>query len=209
VLRYAITDRTQFSGDESQKRSALVKQAARWASQGIEFIQLREKDLGPLELADLATQMMDVITANQSPDSEHDTRLLVNGSLRAAIESHAHGVHLPSNSVLLPQEVRRRYAVYSLPRPVVTVSCHSFAEIQIAMRNEADAILLAPIFGKDVAGEEIMPGIGLEALRMACEAAKPIPVFALGGVTIENVPQCIEAGAAGIAGIRLFHAPPL
>jgi thiamine-phosphate pyrophosphorylase len=198
----------QFVSDDSQRRSALVEQAARWAAEGIDFIQLREKDLGPLELGGLAEQMLDAIT-NASPfGGVPVTRLLVNGSLRAAIESHAHGVHLPSNSSLLPQEVRRRFAVYSLPRPMVTVSCHSFAEIQIAKRNEADGILFAPIFGKSIAGEEVMPGVGLEVLSMACDAAKPIPVFAMGGVTMENAPQCMEAGAAGIAGIRLFHSQP-
>ncbi|MBS1801106.1 MAG: thiamine phosphate synthase [Acidobacteria bacterium] len=172
---------------------------ARWAAEGIGLIQLREKDLGPIELADIARPMVEAIAAHPS------TRLLINGNLRAAIESHAHGVHLPANSVLLPAEVRRRYAVHSLPRPVVTVSCHSLAEIQIARRNETDAILFAPVFSKTVGGHEVTPAAGIEALRAACVAAAPVPVYALGGVTEENAPLCIEAGAAGIAGIRLFH----
>jgi thiamine-phosphate pyrophosphorylase len=199
VLRYAITDRNLFPGNETQKRAALTPQAERWASKGIEFIQLREKDLGPLEIEDIANAMLEAIAAYPA------TRLLINGCLRAAIESHAHGVHLPSNSSILPEEVRRRYAVHSLSRPVVTVACHSLAEIQIAQRNHADAILFAPVFGKTVDSEEITPAIGLEALKAACEAANPVPVYALGGVTEENAPLCIEAGAAGIAGIRLFH----
>lgn len=206
MLRYAITDRTLFPGEDSLRRSAIVDQAARWTAEGIDLIQLREKDLGPLELTDLAQKMMDAISGTLPPPGVPRPRLLVNDCLRAAIESHAHGVHLPSNSVLLPQEIRRRYAVYSLPRPLVTVSCHSFAEIQIARRNEADGILFAPIFGKTFAKEQVTEGIGLEALRQACEAAKPIPVYALGGVTMENAPLCIEAGAAGVAGIRLFHS---
>lgn len=201
MLRYAITDRTLFPGDESRRRSALVAQAACWAAEGIDFIQLREKDLGPLELADIAHPMLDAIA------DYPDTRLLINGWLRSAIEIHAHGVHLPANSSILPDEVRRRYAVHSLPRPFVTVSCHSLAEIQIAQRNQADAILFAPVFGKTVYGNKITPPAGLEALKTACEAAKPIPVFALGGVTEENASFCITAGAAGIAGIRLFHTP--
>jgi thiamine-phosphate pyrophosphorylase len=198
VLRCAITDRSLFPGNESQKRSALVQQAVRWAAQGIDIIQLREKDLGPLELADIAQPMLEAIAPHPV------TRLLINNCLRAAIESQAHGVHLPSNSSILPTEVRRRYAVYGLPRPLVTVSCHSLAEIQIAQRNYADAILFAPVFGKTIEGEEVIPAAGLEALHSACTAADPIPVYALGGVTHENAPLCIDAGAAGIAGIRLF-----
>jgi thiamine-phosphate pyrophosphorylase len=232
VLRCAITDRSLFPGDESQKRSALAVQAARWAAQGIDLIQLREKDLGPLELADIAHAMLEAIhaaTRSASPpmSSESGTevssrpersgverpallppsssRLLINGSLRAAIESHAHGVHLPSNSSILPDEARRRYAVHSLPRPIVTISCHTLAEIHIAQRNRADAILFAPVFGKTIDGSPITPAAGLEALQAACEVAAPIPIYALGGVTQENAPLCLEAGAAGIAGIRLFH----
>jgi thiamine-phosphate pyrophosphorylase len=199
VLRCAITDRGLFPGDDSQKRAALVEQAAKWASCGIDLIQLREKDLGPLELADIARPMLEAIAPHPL------TRLLINGSLRAAIESQVHGVHLPANSSILPAEVRRRYAVHSLPRPIITVSCHSLAEIQIARRNEADAIFFAPVFGKTVEGQKVTPPAGLEALRAACTAATPTPVYALGGVTEENGPLCIEAGVQGIAGIRLFH----
>ncbi|MDE1178018.1 MAG: thiamine phosphate synthase [Edaphobacter sp.] len=199
MLRCAITDRSLLPGDESQRRRGLAEQAARWAAEGIDLIQLREKDLGPLELGDIARPMIEAIASHPG------TRLLVNNCLRAAVESEAHGVHLPSNAVLLPEEVRRRYAVFSLPRPTVTVSCHSLAEVQIARRNQADAILFAPVFGKIVDGETVSPAAGLDVLRAACEAAGPIPVYALGGVTEENAPACVAAGAVGIAGIRLFH----
>ena len=47
---------------------------------------------------------------------------------------------------------------------------------------------------------------GLEALRRACAAAEGIPVLALGGVTSINARDCLTAGAAGVAGIRLFAA---
>ena len=200
MLRYAITDRTLFSGDESQKQGTLVRQAALWARNGIDFIQLREKDLLPDDLAHLATRILSAVAAESSP-----TRLLINGSLHAALESRAHGLHLPSHSPLLPDDIRRRYASLGLPPPVVTVSCHTLAEIQIARRNRADAILFAPVFGKSIAGNLIAPAAGLDALHEACTAAAPIPVYALGGVTEKNAPQCLAAGAAGIAGIRLFH----
>ena len=45
--------------------------------------------------------------------------------------------------------------------------------------------------------------MGLVALQQACRAK--IPVFALGGITLENAVACLHAGAAGVAGIRLFQ----
>ncbi|MEO8736805.1 MAG: thiamine phosphate synthase, partial [Edaphobacter sp.] len=68
-----------------------------------------------------------------------------------------------------------------------------------------DIILYGPVFQKSIADRLISPGQGLEALHCACLAAAPIPIYALGGVTPENTPACLQAGATGIAGIRLFY----
>jgi thiamine-phosphate pyrophosphorylase len=201
VLRCAITDRSLLPGDEPQRRVALIERAAQWSREGIDLIQLRERDLLPTEIADLACSILARITDLGSP-----TRLLINGSISAAIESEAHGMHLPAHSPLLPDDVRRRYLSLGLPHPTVTVSCHTLAEIQIACRNRADAIFFAPVFGKTVEGREVTAAAGLKALRDACDAADPIPVYALGGVTPENAPLCLASGAKGIAGIRLFMA---
>ncbi|WP_260706656.1 thiamine phosphate synthase [Edaphobacter flagellatus] len=201
MLRCAITDRSIFPGDESQKRSALLETVSHWAAEGIELIQLREKNLAPDDLVEFARAVRAAIP------EESASRLLINSSLRAALLSKAHGVHLPAHSPLLPDDVRRRYAVERLGEPIITVSCHHLAEVQIARLNHADAILFAPVFGKMVKGLEVTPAAGLEALHAACVAAAPLPVYALGGVTRENAPQCVEAGAAGVAGIRLFLRP--
>lgn len=198
MLRCAITDRSLFSGDESQKRSTLVETITRWVAEEINLIQLREKDLAPDDLVELARAVRAAIPR------ESGSRLIINSSLRAALLSKADGVHLPAHSPLLPDDVRRRYAHERLGEPIVTVSCHNLAEVQIARRNHADAILFAPVFGKIVEGREITPAAGLATLHGACVAAAPLTIYALGGVTYENAPRCAEAGAAGVAGIRLF-----
>jgi thiamine-phosphate pyrophosphorylase len=201
VLRYAITQRTLFSGDSSLQQAALVRQTVRWAAEGIDFIQLREKDLTPFDLILLARKIREAI-------SHSPTRLLINSSPGVAISTAAHGVHLtaaPNQPTAI--DIRRRYALSNLPDPIITISCHSLAEIEQARTQPITAILFAPVFEKSISGQQITPGIGLDRLREACTAAAPIPIYALGGVTPENTPQCREAGAAGVAGIRLFHHP--
>ena len=201
MLRYAITQRTLFSGDDHLKQDALIRQTVRWADEGIDFIQLREKDLTPFDLILLARKIREAI--GNTP-----TRLLINSNTGVAITTGAHGVHLPAapNQPSTAQ-IRHRYALANLPEPIITISCHTLAEIEQAHTEHPTAILFAPVFEKSISGHLITPGAGLEHLHEACTAAVPIPVYALGGVTLENAPQCLAAGAAGIAGIRLFHNP--
>jgi thiamine-phosphate pyrophosphorylase len=203
MLRYAITNRAHYSGDEFEQQTALIHEASRWIADGIDFIQLREKDLPADSIAPLARAILDVIAITHSR-----TKLLVNSRADIAIATAAHGVHLTSvPGELTPAHLRRLYAAANLPSPVVTVSCHTLEDIHRARIHQVDAILFAPVFEKTIGGETVAPGQGLDQLRAACLAASPIPVYALGGVTLENAASCIDAGAAGIAGIRLFHNP--
>jgi thiamine-phosphate pyrophosphorylase len=81
---------------------------------------------------------------------------------------------------------------------VIAVSCHTPEEVNQAAENAADLAVFAPVFEK----QGSTPA-GLDQLRVACRAR--IPVLALGGVTLQNAESCLQAGAAGIAGIRLFQ----
>jgi len=201
VLRYAITNRALYSGDEPQQQTALLRQTSRWAADGIDFIQLREKDLPAATLADLARAVLGAIAQTTGP-----TKLLINSRPDIAIATGAHGVHLTATAgERTAIQIRELYADASLPVPFITVSCHSVEEVRRARDNRADAILFAPVFEKTIAGHEVVPGQGLDKLRDACSVASPVPVYALGGVTLENAASCLEAGAVGIAGIRLFH----
>jgi thiamine-phosphate pyrophosphorylase len=201
VLRYAITSRALYSGNEHEKQATLLRQASRWAADGLDLIQLREKDLPSAATAALARQILKAISV--VPGS---TKLLINSRPDIAIVTGAHGVHLTTDpDELTPAQVRSLYALATLPAPVVTVSCHTLDDVRRAREDHADAILFAPVFEKKLYDQESIPGQGLERLQAACTAASPIPVYALGGVTLESVTACIAAGAAGIAGIRLFH----
>lgn len=210
MLRYAITDRTLYGATEHgaaepARREALLAQAARLAAEGIDFIQLREKDLGARDLIGIARGLINIIRQTGSV-----TRLLVNSRADVAVAAGADGVHLPAGDAsmqdqLTPAQVRQLFAASRAKMPIVSVSCHTFAEVERARDNAADLVLFGPLFGKTLAGQIVVPGTGLEALSTACKLAREIPVLALGGVTAANTPACLAAGARGIAAIRLFR----
>jgi len=202
-LLYYITDRTQFRGNEGARRRSLLAKIAQAATAGVDYIQLREKDLSARELQTLAEEALGGV---------HDraplrTRLLINSRSDIAMAIGADGVHLRSDDIAACEA--RAFWTQALARspqpitrsPLLAVSCHTVADVFRAEAEDADFTVFAPVFGKHNA-----PGTqpaGLAALREACRVK--IPVLALGGVTIENAASCLEAGAAGVGGIRLFQ----
>jgi thiamine-phosphate pyrophosphorylase len=203
MIRYAITSRALYPGSEQEKQAALLAEASRWIADHIGYIQLREKDLPAASLTTIARKLLQAINLASSP-----TRLLINSRPDIALATNAHGVHLSSSpDELTPTQIRHLYASASHPAPLITISCHTLEDVQSARIHQVDTILFAPVFEKPLPNQSPLPGQGLDQLRAACLAAAPIPVYALGGVTLENAPSCLQAGAAGIAGIRLFHRP--
>ena len=208
-LLYYITDRTQFPGDELARRHALLEKIREAAFAGVDYIQLREKDLTARRLQELAKDVVHVIRQGIPGSGKHApaTRLLINSRTDVALAVGADGVHLRSDD-LSPAEVRRIAQVFSTRNPklqnrnfAAAVSCHSEEEVMTAAKQAADFVVFAPVFEK--VGVSGARAAGLDQLRRAC--VHRIPVFALGGVTIENAASCLAAGAAGLAGIRLFQ----
>jgi thiamine-phosphate pyrophosphorylase len=161
--------------------------AARAAQDGVEMIQIRAKELSARELSHL---LRSVLRAAQR------SRVLVNTRTDVALACGAHGVHLPAGS-MAPETIRRITPSGFL----IGVSCHTIDELRSAEREGADFAVYGPVFPSVT--KPVMP-IGLEAFREAAASVR-LPVYALGGVTAENAPQCIAAGAAGVAGISLFN----
>ena len=197
MLRYAITDRSLFGGSLDALLDRIVEIAP-----SIDFLQIRERDLFVAELEGFTTRVIAALSRLAVRP-----RVLVNHRADVAMACAADGVHLrsPASGELAPDDLRAMYAKAGLPAPVISASCHSLEEISGCL--EADFILFGPVFEKVGAAEKI-PGLGLEMLRRGCVAAHPAKVLALGGVTEANAASCSEAGAAGIAGIRLFFARP-
>jgi thiamine-phosphate pyrophosphorylase len=198
LLLYYITDRTQFLGTEYERRERLLERIAEASSCSIDFIQLREKDLPARELEFLARAAIEKVRAYGTR-----TRLLINSRSDVALGVGADGVHLRSNDIS-PDDVRNIWRLAgSKIDPIVGVSCHTDPEVGTAKKNGSDFVVFGPVFEKKDASVSTSPNIGEERLRSVCQHG--IPVLALGGVTTENAPLCIEAGAAGVAGIRLFQ----
>ncbi len=202
MVRYAIT--TGEHGFHQPGAEPLPQQAHRLAQAGVEFLQLREKHLPPGELVLLAREVLAILAGYHTP-----TRLLINARADVALAAGAHGVHLPATpGTLTPTQIRTLYRTHGHPPPTVSKACHTRAEVQTALLDPPDLILFSPVFGKTLhfaEGLHELPATGLDELAAACALAHPIPVLALGGVTPSNQQSCLTAGAAGVAGIRLFE----
>lgn len=193
MIRYAITD-------GASSPTALLAAAQRWASQGLDYIQLREKHLSADELVRSARAML-AILRKHSPS----TKLLLNSRADIAAASGADGVHLTSHpNELTPNQVRQIFTLAGRPAPILSISCHTLADIERTTAAGVNLVLFGPVFEKRIHGKIVVPGVGLETLRQACRAAANTPVVALGGVSAHTTSACIEAGTAGVAGIRLF-----
>jgi thiamine-phosphate pyrophosphorylase len=201
-LLYYITDRSQFPGDEGARRPALLAKVAEAARAGVDYVQLREKDLSARELETLAREVAAAVREN-SPS----TRLLINSRTDVALAAGADGVHLRADDVA-PHEVRQVLEVSAHQPPatdrfLVAASCHTAADVFHAESEAADFAVFAPVFEKKMFEKKDTQPTGIATLREVCRAK--IPVLALGGVNMENAESCLNAGAAGIAAIRLFQ----
>jgi thiamine-phosphate pyrophosphorylase len=210
-----ITDRTSFAADEPTRCRRLLEKIDEAARAGVDYIQLREKDLPTRALESLAREAVSIVTRLRAKDPELKTKLLINSRTDVALAIGADGVHLRSDDVS-PQEVRviwRKCGAGTSAREnsglesLIGVSCHSLADVAHAAANSATFAVFGPVFEKKNPEKKDLPKKdlpeSLAQLREACQAS--IPVLALGGITLSNARSCLEAGAAGIAAIRLFQ----
>jgi thiamine-phosphate diphosphorylase len=175
----AISDRTTLAQPLGEWLRAL-------AGAGIGAVQLREKDLGDCDLYELARQAR---TALPPP-----IRLLVNGRVDVALAAGADGVHLPADGVPVAA-LRARFGGGVL----IGRSTHRMEEVERARDDGADYVTFGPVYATP--GKDAPAGLG----ELARAAAAGVPVYALGGVTLERFGELAATGAAGIAAIRLFQ----
>ncbi len=184
--RCHITDRHLIGGVEP-----LLARIRDNDADGVDLIQIREKDLTARALCDLVRRA--VLLCRRAS-------VIVNSRLDVALACEARGVHLPAGSPSASE-----FRLLTPAGFLIGVSCHNPAELRAAEREGADYALFAPVF-QPLSKEDRRVPHGLDGLHAACHSVR-IPVYALGGITVENAAMCVEAGAVGVAGITLFQAP--
>jgi len=202
-----VTDRRSLPvANSADSIEALTRKIAVIVAAGVDWVQIREKDLTAGELASLTRKSLR-IAARSSAKSSRTTRVLVNDRLDVAIAERAGGVHLGEKS--LPVAEAKPLVESALRKQAVDesflagVSCHSVEAAERAEHDGADYIFFGPIFATP-SKETFGPPQGAARLVEVCRSVS-IPVLAIGGITLDNAESCLVAGAAGIAAIRLFQ----
>jgi len=190
VICCLVTDRRRLCPGAAswvQEREAVVEQARAAARAGIDFIQIRERDL---DAAHLAALVDDVVAATRGSSS----RVLVNDRVDIALACGADGAHLRADSI--PASAVRRAA----PRGfVISQAVHTVAEASLP---DVDFLIAGTVFPTPSKGEAA-PILGLDGLARIAAASR-VPVLAIGGVTRERIAEVLRTGAAGVAAIGMF-----
>jgi thiamine-phosphate pyrophosphorylase len=201
-----VTDRRSLSAVAPKPlHEALLGKIEAATAAGVDWIQIREKDLSARNCGSLTREALR-IAASPSGSKTRPTRILVNDRLDIALTEHAGGVHLGEKS-LPPAEAKRlansRFEGLDF---LAGVSCHSLEAAKSAAKDGADYLFFGPVFATPSKAAFGSPQ-GLRRLTEVCRAVS-LPVLAIGGITLANASACLAAGASGIAAIRLFQDAP-
>jgi thiamine-phosphate pyrophosphorylase len=192
-ITYLITggESSSATRPESEESRRLLAHVRAAVGARVTLVQLREKELNARALFELAAAAARVARGS-------GTRVLVNDRADIARAAGCDGVHLTTRS-LEAAVVRRAFGQEFL----IGASAHTFDEARAAREGGADFAVFGPVF--DTPSKRAYgPPVGLEALAEAARELSPFPLVALGGVGEDEVEGVLKAGAAGVAGIRLF-----
>jgi len=151
---------------------------------GADCIQLREKDKTDPQTLDLANKIANLCHAAGA-------LFIMNDRPDLAVLVGADGVHLGQDDLLVAQARK-----ISTQRMIVGKSTHSIAEVQAALTEQPDYLALGSIFPSPTKPQ--VPCCGTELIEQVRQLYSG-PLFAIGGVTLENASQALAAGATGVA----------
>ena len=146
---------------------------------------LREKDLSDAAYTALAKEVLALCR-------KEEVLCFLHSRIPSAKELNCRNLHLsvPALDAMMPEERRRVREEFDR----ISVSCHSMEDMQFAVECGASQIVLGTIFETDC--KKGLKGSGTGFVREICRAC-PVPVYAIGGITPERLPEVMEAGAAG------------
>lgn len=182
LLLYAVTDRRGLEG------MGLAEAVRLSIEGGVTMVQLREKDLGSAEYAELGKDVLDVCRKSGVP-------LIVNDDAEAALILGADGVHV-GQSDLDAWSVREIIG----DRMILGVSAETAEQARKAEAQGADYIGVGAMFSTSTKSDAGL--VDISTLREICSSVQ-IPVVAIGGITKDNMH--LLAGTA-IAGISVVSA---
>jgi len=174
-----VTDRHRTRGRE------LVDLVARAVRGGVGVVLLREPGLADDELRELVHRIRD--------DAGPSIAIVVHGSSRVARTMHT-GLHMPARAPRLGH-VDLGSAPYGR-------SVHDDRELRDALDDGVTYLLVGTIFRTD--SKPGRPPAGVAFVERVCRQSHPLPVYAIGGITISQVPTVIHAGAHGVAACGAF-----
>ena len=175
---YAISNVQELGEQEFMRR---LEAALR---NGLRLVQLREKNYSREALRELALKMLPLIR-------QHDARLIINADIELSREIGADGVQLTGTQLA---ELSVRPAV-----DWCAASCHNADELHRAETLGCDFALLSPVLPTRSHPGAAHLGWGNFA---AVAAGSSIPVYALGGLTQDDMQTAWQHGAHGIALLR-------
>jgi len=192
-----VTDGKALGGED--RVASVVTRIRMVVTAGADWVQIREKDLPGRKLFELARAAV----ATVKEISTGRTAVIVNDRLDVALAAGAAGVHLGGESLPAGEVVRWCRSGNAPPDFLIGVSCHGLEQAHAAENAGANYVFFGPIFDTPSKRAFGAPQ-GISILAAVCRGVR-IPVIAIGGVDAENERECLRAGAAGIAAIRLFQ----
>ncbi|MBI2870894.1 MAG: thiamine phosphate synthase [Candidatus Omnitrophica bacterium] len=151
---------------------------------GVAIVQLRAKGLRPGDLEQLAGRLVKRARAAR-------IRLILNDEVELAARIRADGVHVGQKDASVK-------TVRGLGIPLVGVSTHSVEEARNAQSQGADYIGVGCLFPSPT--EPHRKPLGLATLRRI-RAQVHIPIVAVGGISHDNIWECVQAGADAVSSI--------
>lgn len=177
---YAISNMAEMG--ESAYIDAL--QAA--LNKGIRLVQIREKHLKKDDFIKIAQQIIAIA-------KPHKAKVLISQDIALARDLGADGVHLPSQNLLL---LKTKPAAGLPENFVVAASCHNATELAHAEMLGLDFVVLSPV--KSTQSHPEMDAIGWDNFAALAQKIN-LPVYALGGMTLPDLPIALSYGACGVA----------